>query len=105
MMPASKPALADAIWALIPRDVVGPTGQSRYILYGGSMVHRIPWQRDTTYNDTCIGSTQSTSPENVDIPLLSSTGIRKDYLRKMVPRNAAHVEELTQQWISHGIWS
>ena len=53
MMPASKPALADAIWALIPRDVVGPTGHSRYILYGGSIVHRIPWQRDTTYNDTC----------------------------------------------------
>ena len=54
---------------------------------------------------THAGSTQSTSPENVDIPLLSSTGIRKDYLRKMVPMNAAHVEELTQQWISHGIWS
>ena len=53
MIPASKPALADAIWALIPRDVVGPTEQSQYIMYGGSMVHRIPWQRDTTYNDTC----------------------------------------------------
>ena len=58
MMPASKPALAGAIWALIPRDVVGPTGQSRYILYGGSMVHRIPWQRDTTYNDTCRQNTK-----------------------------------------------
>ena len=53
MMPANKPALADAIWALIPRDVVGPTGQSQYILYGGSLVHRVPWQRGTTYNDIC----------------------------------------------------
>ena len=51
MMSANKPALADDIWALIPRDVVGPTGQSQYILYGGSLVHRIPWQRSTIYND------------------------------------------------------
>ena len=53
MMPANTPALADAIWALIHRDVVGPTGQSQYILYGGSLVHRIPWKRGTTYNDIC----------------------------------------------------
>ena len=46
MMAANKPALADAIWALTPRDVVGPTGQRQYILYGRSLVHRIPWQRD-----------------------------------------------------------
>ena len=53
MMPANKPALADAIWALIPRDVVRPTGQNQYALDGGSLVHRIPWQRGTTYNDIC----------------------------------------------------
>ena len=52
-MPANKPALADAIWALIPRDVVGSTGQSQYVLNGGSLVHRILWQRGTTYNDIC----------------------------------------------------
>ena len=36
--PANKPALADAIWALMPKDVrtvVGPTGQSQYVLDGG----------------------------------------------------------------------
>ena len=53
MMPANTPALADAIWASIYRDVVGPTGQSQYILYDGSLVYRIPWQRGTTYNDIC----------------------------------------------------
>ena len=42
MMPANKPALADAIWALMPKDVVGPTGQSQYVLDGGPLVHRIP---------------------------------------------------------------
>ena len=54
MMHANKPALADAIWALMPKYVVGPTGQSQYVLDGGSLVHRIPWQRGTTYNDILI---------------------------------------------------
>ena len=53
MRPASKPALADAIWALMPKEVIGPTGQSRYVLDGGSLVHRIPGPRGTTYNDIC----------------------------------------------------
>ena len=38
----------------------------------------------------------------MNMPLLSSKGIRKDYLRKMVPMNAAQVEEQAQQWISTG---
>ena len=53
MRPANTPALADAIWALMPKYVVWPTGQSQYVLDGGSLVHRIPWQRGTTYNDIC----------------------------------------------------
>ena len=51
MRPANKPVLADAIWVVMPKDVVEPTGQSQYVLDGGSLVHRIPWQRGTTYND------------------------------------------------------
>ena len=89
MMPANKPALADAIWALIPRDVI---------------VWRVSGA-PSTVAVTYVGSAQSTSPEIMDMPLLSSTGIRKDYLRKMVPMNAAQVEEKAQQWIAHGIWS
>ena len=53
MRPANKPPLADAIWALMPKDVVGPIGQSLYVLDGGSLVHRIPWQRGTACHDTC----------------------------------------------------
>ena len=104
MMPANTPALADAIWALIHRDVVGPTGQSQYILYDGSLV---PEYRGSGAQPTMtyVGSAQSTSPENMDMPLLSSTGTRKDYLRNMVLMTAAQVEEQAQQWISHGIWS
>ena len=35
MIPANKPALADAIWAFMPKYVVGPTGQIQYVLDGG----------------------------------------------------------------------
>ena len=41
------------LWLLMPKYVVEPTGQSQYVLDGGSLVHRIPWQRGTTYNDIC----------------------------------------------------
>ena len=37
----------------MPKYVVRPTGQSQYALDGGSLVHRITWQRGTTYNDIC----------------------------------------------------
>ena len=53
MRPAQKPALADTIWALMPDGVVGPEGQSQYVLDGGSLLHLIPWQCGTTYNDIC----------------------------------------------------
>ena len=53
MRPANKPALAYAIWVLLPKYVAEPTGQSQYVLDGGSLVNRISWQRGTTYNDIC----------------------------------------------------
>ena len=70
MMHANKPALEDDVWALMPKDVVGPTGQSQYVLGGGSLVHRIPCQRGTTYNDIliCRLYAQTTSQEDMDMP-------------------------------------
>ena len=88
MRPANKPALAYDIWVLMPKDVVEPT-----VLDGGSLVHRIPLQRDTTYIVHNVGSTQTTSPEDMDMPLSCSTGTRKNCPRKMVLMNAAQVEE------------
>ena len=41
------------LWLLMTKYVVEPTGQSQYVLDGGSLVHRIPCQRGTTYNDIC----------------------------------------------------
>ena len=105
MRPADKPALADAIWVLMPKYVVEPTGQSQYVLDGGFLVHRIPLQRDTTYSVHYVGSTQTTSPEDMDMSLSCSTGTRKNYPRNMVLMNSAQVEEQAQQLISRRIWS
>ena len=97
MRPANKSALADAIWVLMPKDVVGPTGQSQYVLDGG------PWCTEYRGSGvqptmTYVDCTQTTSQEDMDMPLLCSTGTRKNSPRNVVLMNAA-------QWISHGILS
>ena len=50
MKAANKPALADAMWALMPQDVQGPSENDKYVVDGGSLLHRIPWQKGSTYN-------------------------------------------------------
>ena len=54
---------------------------------------------------TSVDSTQTTSQEYMGIPLLCSTGTRKNYPRNRVLINDTQVEEQAQQWISHGVWS
>ena len=85
----------------MPKDVVDPTGQSQYVLDGGCTEYRVSEVQPTM---TYVGSTQTTSPEDMDMPLSCLTDTRKNYPRKMVLMNAAQVEEQAQQWISHGIW-
>ena len=41
---------------------------------------------------TSVDCTQTTSQEDMEMPLLCSTGTRKNYPRKMVLMNAAHVK-------------
>ena len=103
MRPANKPALADAIWVLLPKDVVEPTGQSQYALDGGSLVNRIPWQRGTTYNDICRQYTNYvTRRYEHAIIVFDGYQLGRTIHEKMVPMNAAQVEEQAQQWISQG---
>ena len=55
MKAANKPALADAIWALMPEDIQGPLDSDIvYVVDGGSLLHRIPWQKGSTYDSICI---------------------------------------------------
>ena len=51
-----KPVLADALWAKLTGDATsGPSGDVRYVLDGGALLHRIPWPRGSpTYKEVCI---------------------------------------------------
>ena len=51
MNAASKPALADAMWVLMPQYV--QENDNVYVVDGGSLLHRIPWQKGSTYNSIC----------------------------------------------------
>ena len=54
LLQPQKPVLADAIWAKLPSDPAGPTGEVQYVLDGGALLHRIPWPRGfPTYRDIC----------------------------------------------------
>ena len=54
LLQPQKPVLADAIWAKLPSDPAGPTGEVQYVLDGGALLHRIPWPRGfPTYRGIC----------------------------------------------------
>ena len=99
MRPANNPALADDILALLPSDVDGPTGQTQMYWMVSA------WCTECHGGGYNLQCTQGTSPDIMDMPLLCSTGTRKNHPRNMVRTNAAQVEEQAQQWISHGEWS
>jgi hypothetical protein len=46
----NKPALADALWKLIKDEQRKPSGLVHYILDGGALLHRLAWQRGSTYD-------------------------------------------------------
>lgn len=50
LLAANKPVLASAIWNLSPPDTNGPSGDVRYVLDGGALLQRIPWQLGETYD-------------------------------------------------------
>jgi len=51
LLEADKPALAEAIWKQLPfafRNTVLPQNV-QYVLDGGALLHRIPWNSGETY--------------------------------------------------------
>ena len=48
-----RASLADALWKLMPPDIPNPSGDVQYILDGGALLHRIAWNRGSTYYDIC----------------------------------------------------
>jgi len=53
LLEANKPSLSKAIWAVVPHDEqqINQTSDSyQYVLDGGALLHRIPWQLGETYD-------------------------------------------------------
>ena len=51
MKTANKPVLADAMWELVSPNAPGPSEDDCvYVIDGGSLIHRIPWQKGSTYD-------------------------------------------------------
>ena len=49
-----KPALADAIWTLLPKqDIFELHLDAHYVLDGGALLQRIPWSRGATFQNIC----------------------------------------------------
>lgn len=49
-----KSTLADAMWKLIPPEAPEPAERTmKYVLDGGALLHRIPWQCGVTYEEIC----------------------------------------------------
>ena len=46
---APKASLADSIWKNITQKACWVPEKVRYVLDGGSLLHRIPWTRGTTF--------------------------------------------------------
>ncbi|KAK3743952.1 hypothetical protein QZH41_002713 [Actinostola sp. cb2023] len=52
---ANKPALADAIWLKSKDSQTNgpPTEGAQFVLDGGALIYRVPWQRGLTYDAIC----------------------------------------------------
>ena len=50
-----KPALAEALWVKLSLEAkTRPEGNVQYVLDGGDLLHRVPWQRGSpTYKEVC----------------------------------------------------
>ena len=49
---ANKATVGDALWKLTPQDK-GKPPDAVHVLDGGALLHRIPWNRGSTYDDIC----------------------------------------------------
>ena len=53
LLPADKPALAEALWKLMPMEKPLPVGDTNFVLDGGALLHRDPWLRISTFEEIC----------------------------------------------------
>ena len=49
-----KASLSDALWEKLSEQIkTGPTGQVKFVLVGGALLHRVPWPKLVTYEELC----------------------------------------------------
>ena len=53
LLPADKPALAEALCKLMPMETPLLVGDINFVLDGVALLHRVPWQRNSTYEEIC----------------------------------------------------
>ena len=53
LLPADKSALAEALWKLMPMETPLLVGDINFVLDGVALLHRVPWQRNSTYEEIC----------------------------------------------------
>ena len=51
LLPENKPQITKVMWNAIPHDDV-PKGDILYVLDGGALFHRLPWEIGKTYRET-----------------------------------------------------
>ena len=71
---------------------------------GGFLVHRIPWQRGTTYNDICRMYTYYVT-RRFGHAIIMFDGHQEELSTKYGAHERRVLEEQVRQWISRGIWS
>ncbi len=57
-MRINKPVLANAIWSLLPDQVLELPVDSQYVLDGGALLQRIPWRKGATFQEICTVYTE-----------------------------------------------
>ena len=55
---ANKPVLANAIWSLLPDQVLQLPMDPQYVLDGGALLQRIPWRKGATFQEICTVYTE-----------------------------------------------
>ena len=94
-LPAVKSTLCDAIWNNMKEKQCNPPTDVQYILDGGALLHRLPWQRGSSYNALC-----ESYVKYVQYRYGSAHIIFDGYTDKPTTKDAAHVRRTGSEGVA-----